>query len=352
MAAARASGSRGGTSRASRSWRATSRQPRMSVRTSGRAMAAASMAERGMPSRQEASTNTSMTASRSSTSSRQPAKQTSVGGPGQLGLGDGVGLVQVGAAHDQEAHLRVPAAHRPGGGEQLPVALLGHQPAHRPHDQRAGGQPELGPERGHPVGVDPVGVEALEVGAVAEQLAPPGRDQPDAPGPAQVLLALVQLQVGAAGGQALEGEHGDPLGRPVLGGGVQAVDGVDDQRHPGQPGRDPPDHPRLGVVGVEQVEALAPQQPHQLGEGPQVGPEVPAPGGVAPGQVPDPGGLDGGRVGPGGADAGDLVALLAQPPQLAQEQVAQGQVGGGEVGHPDRRGGAHGRLQGPRPRRR
>ena len=282
-----------------------------------------------------------------------------LGGPGQLGLADGVGLVEIRGADGHEAHPRVGLPHGPGGGEQLPVALLGHQPPHRPHDQRVGGQPELASQGRHPLGPDQARVEVAEVGAVAEQVAAAPAGQPEPPGPAQVLLALVQLQVRAAAGQPLQAEHGRPLAQPVPGGGVQAVHGVDDQRHPGQAGRHPAEHARLGVVGVDQVEALAPQQRHQLGQGADVGHRVPGAGGVAPGQEPDPGRLQGGRVRAGGADPGDLVALGGQPPQLAQQQVAQGQVGGGQVGDPQGRRcthrrlvcarPAHGRLHGPRP---
>ena len=271
------------------------------------------------------------------------------GGRGQLGLGDGVGLVEVGGADGQEPDPRVGLAHRPGGGEQLAVALLGHQPAHRPHDQGVGGQAELAPQGGGPLGRHLGRVEEAGVGAVAEQVAAALAGQPEAPGPGQVLLALVQLQVRAAPGQPLQAEHGRPLAEPVLRRGVEAVHGVDDQRGAGQPGRHPAEHARLGVVGVDQVEALAPQQRHQLGQGADVGHRVPGAGGVAPGQVADPLGLEGARVRPGGADPGHLVPLGRQPPELAEQQVAQGQVGGGEVGHPQR---PHGRLQGPRPSRR
>ena len=253
--------------------------------------------------------------------------------------------------------------------EELAIALLDHQPAHRPHDQGVGGQPELAAQGRGPLHRDPGRVEVAGVGAVAEQVAAALAGQPEAPGPGQVLLALVQLQVRAAPGQPLQAEHGRPLAEPVLRRGVEAVHGVDDQRGAGQPGRHPAEHARLGVVGVDQVEALAPQQGDQLGQGAGVGQRVPGAGGVAPGQEADPGRLQGGGVWPGGADPGHLVALGGQPPQLAEQQVAQGQVGGGEMGHPQRLPVSrlarlrahrafvcarrpHVRLHGPRPSRR
>jgi hypothetical protein len=269
-----------------------------------------------------------------------------LGGRDQLGLADGVGLLQVGGANGQEPDPRVGPAHRPGGGEQLPVALLGHQAAHRPHHHRVGRDAELAAQGRGPLGRDLGRVELADVGAVAEQVAAALAGQPEPGRPAQVLLALVELEVRAAPGQPLGPEHGRPLAQPVLGGGVEAVDGVDDQGHPGRPGRHPAQHPRLGVVGVDQVEALPAQQGHQLGEGLDVGHRVPGPGGVAPGHEPDPLGLQGGPVRPRGADPGDLVALGGQAPQLAQQQVPQGQVGGGQVG--DLQPSGHARPQGPR----
>ncbi len=50
----------------------------MSVSTSGSPLAAASIAERGSPSRQDGSTNTSISAISSGTSSRHPVKTTSL----------------------------------------------------------------------------------------------------------------------------------------------------------------------------------------------------------------------------------------------------------------------------------
>jgi hypothetical protein len=112
------------------------------------------------------------------------------------------------------------------------------------------------------------------------------------------------------------------------------VVGVDDHRDPGQPADDAPVHARLGVVGVEDVGSLPPQDAPQLGGRPQVGEQVHAPGGRAKRHVADALGLELVGVGAGGADADRVAAPVAHGPELGPQQVPQAGVDGGQMRHP------------------
>ena len=180
MARARAPGSRGGTSRASRPLPATSRQPRMSVRTRALPMAAASMAERGMPLAPGGEHEHVHHRQQVADVVAPAGDQHVPGGRGQLGLGDGVGLLEVGGADGQEPDPRSARRTARAATRGSPSRPPAGPPPPRPGRRRAARARAQG--RG-PLGRDPGRVEVAGVGAVAEQVAAALAGQPEAPGP-------------------------------------------------------------------------------------------------------------------------------------------------------------------------
>ena len=144
-----------------------------------------------------------------STSSRSPRNRTPASVPARTCSdvsASGLSGI-VGSDHDHE----VTVAERPGGLDQLEVALLGDQSPDGADDHLVGRRPELGPRPFPLVGVGRR-AEAGEVDAVAEQARAARRVQPPADEQRQVLGVLDQLGVGEAGGDALEREHGGASG--------------------------------------------------------------------------------------------------------------------------------------------
>ncbi len=122
-----------------------------------------------------------------------------------------------------------------------------------------------------PVGrVETGGVEAPEVDAVAEQLGG-GRDAP-APQEREVLGVLDQFGVGAPGCRGFERVHREPL-RPGIGlRRVQPMHRVHDDGDACDAAHDASVQARLRVVHVEDVGALAAQDPPQVDHGSRVVP--------------------------------------------------------------------------------
>ncbi len=122
------------------------------------------------------------------------------------------------------------------------------------------------------------GTEPLEVDAVAEVAQLARGDEVAAPQELDVLDVLDQLDVGPARGERLERVHDRTAGQWIVRRRVQAVDGVDDDRHAGEATDDPPVQPGLRVVRVQHRRSLAAQDPPQLARRAEIGPRVPAAG--------------------------------------------------------------------------
>ena len=198
---------------------------------------------------------------------------------GQRRRPDPVRFLRLARSRDDDGHLGAAPAQLLGRREELAVALLPDQAPDRTHDDGGVVHAQFGPDA--PAGRPGLrtGREALQVDAVAEQVEPVRRHaQPGEGG--QVFLVLDQLGVRARGGQALQPVDGGPPGPGVLGGGVEAVDGVDHHRHPGRPAPQPPVDAGLGRVGVHDVGAQSAQQLVQLRRRPDVVQDRHAPGGV------------------------------------------------------------------------
>ena len=137
-----------------------------------------------------------------------------------------------------------------------------------------------------------------------------------------------------ARGDGLQQVHPEPLGRPVVLGGVEAMDGVDHQGDPGEPTDYPPVDAWLGVVGVEDVGPnLAEDAPQRPG-GSQVVAETPTPCRSLERDEPDARGDDLVDERSGRRDPVCLAVQLDHRAELGKNQEAEAHVDGGEVGHP------------------
>ncbi len=177
-----------------------------------------------------------------------------------------------------------------------------------------------------------VGVEPGQVDAVSQQGAAVAAGDVVAGHQLEVLDALHELGVGEARGDALGEVDRRPLRRRVVVGGVQPVDGVDHDGYPGEPAEDPAVEARLGVVGVEDVDLLVPEDAPQVAGGAQVAPQAPSPRRGGERDVPDTGRLQLGDIRAGGADPDRLPSESGGGGELRHHQVAEAQVDGGEVG--------------------
>ncbi len=231
--------------------------------------------------------------------------------------------------HD-DGHLGTAPAQLLGRREELAVALLPHQAPDRTHDDGVVVHAQLGSDAraGRP-GLW-TGREALQVDAVAEQVETVrGHAQRGERG--QVLLVLDQLGVRARGGQALHPVDGNPTDQGVISGGVEAVDGVDHDRHPGRPAAQPPVDAGLWSMRVHNVGPQFAQQPVQLRRCPHVVEDRHAPGGMAQGDMADARALQFGHEGAGCGDADHVIAGGRERGQLGPEQQGQGHVRRGDV---------------------
>ena len=114
-------------------------------------------------------------------------------------------------------------------------------------------------------------------------------------------------------------------------GGVQAVHGVHDHWNACEPAHDASVHPRLGVVGVQHVEALPPEDPVQLARGAQVGDGIGGAGRGMERDVTDPGTLELRDERPRCADPDRFAARVAHRAELREQQQPQTDVGRREV---------------------
>jgi hypothetical protein len=120
----------------------------MSVAMTGSPLAAASMADRGKPSRYDGRAKT----------------------PGvcQFWLGDGIGLVGIGTSDDHEDHLWVRGAEALRRQEELAEALSPNETPDHPHNHCVAVDTEVGPSLSANF-ILRFGTKTLEVDAVAEQ---------------------------------------------------------------------------------------------------------------------------------------------------------------------------------------
>ena len=90
---------------------------------------------------------------------------------------------------------------------------------------------------------------------------------------------------------------------------VETVQRIDHDGHTRQPRGQLAQQPRLGIVGMDDGEALAAQHRNQPGQRPQIGPwrEIAR---HRDGDVADPGGGQRGHIRPGSRDADDLIPGL------------------------------------------
>jgi hypothetical protein len=130
------------------------------VATTGTALAAASIADRGNPSRSEGRTNVVAT-----TGEDHIAECL---GRGDVVGAEGIGLVGIGRAHHDDHDLGPAGPQDGGGSEELAQAFLPHEPAHEAHDHLLRRHTERGPGPGHIVRPRR-GDEPLEIDAVAQQ---------------------------------------------------------------------------------------------------------------------------------------------------------------------------------------
>ena len=98
-----------------------------------------------------------------------------------------------------------------------------------------------------------------------------------------------------------------------------------------EPAHDAAVDARLGVVGVEHVEALAPQDPVQLARGAQVGDRIGGAGRGVQRDVTDPGALELRDERPRRADPDRFSAGVAHRAELGEQQQPQAHVGSREV---------------------
>ena len=228
-------------------------------------------------------------------------------------------------------------SHLLHGREQFGVALLPDQAADGADEHGVTVGVQVLADGGDGLRVNGLRIEPGQVDAVAQQ-GQPAAGHPEPGQGREVLVVLDQLGVRAGGGQALEAVDGGPLGGPVVLGGVEAVLGVDDHRHPGRLGGQAAVDAGLGVVGVDDGGPELPEQRVELGQGPGVAGEGPAPGGVAQRDMADAVGLEPLDEGAGGRRPDHLVARVLEGPELGAEEELQADVGGGDVQQP---GSAH-----------
>ncbi len=109
------------------------------------------------------------------------------------------------------------------------------------------------------VSVEAIGVEADEVDSVAKQHYSVTGGQVPFRHQVSVFWILDQLGVGEPGGEGFEGVDDQPANPWVIGGGIEAMNGVDYARDAAEAPENTSVQTWLGVVGVEDVEAFSPQ---------------------------------------------------------------------------------------------
>ena len=216
--------------------------------------------------------------------------------------------------------------------EQLGEPLLQHEPPYAAHDDVVGADTQLGPHLGADVGPGTARVEPVEIHSVAEMLDLVGVGDPQPSHQRRVLGALDELGVGEAASHGLQGVDHRSLQQRVVGGGVDAVHGVDPDRDAHEPADDPSVDAWLRIVGVEDVGTLPANDLHQLPHGLQIGQGVDASGRGGERYVPDAPRLELGYPWAGRRDADRVDAVVARGQQLRHDEVAEAQVDRGEVG--------------------
>ena len=159
-----------------------------------------------------------------------------------------------------------------------------------------------------------------------------------------VLFVLREDHVRAERCHPLEGHVETPGPRAHAVVKVEAMKGVHDHGHPCQARRELGEQARLGVVGVNDGEALAPQGAEESDERAQVADRREAPS-HGHGPMGDAARLEGRDVFAGRGDARDRVPPFAQRAQLVQQEVAEGHRARGDVGDFHRWRGSRGRHQ-------
>jgi hypothetical protein len=219
-----------------------------------------------------------------------------------------------------------------GGGEEVEEAFAaGGEATDEADHGGVGRDAERGAAAGEVGGGEARRIEAAQVDAVAEVLDLGGAADALAQGGGDVLVVLGEDRVGAAGGEAFQGDVEAAGGGPHGGVEVEAVEGVDHDGHPGEAGGELAEQAGFGGVGVDDREPLTAHDAPESPEGDEVGERADG-AGERDGDVADAGGGELRHAGAGGGDADDLVAGLLQALQLVQEQEFEGLVDGGDVG--------------------
>ena len=297
IASVSAEGDRGATRSPSTPGRTTSRHPLISVRTSGFPIAAASMADRGIPSLHEASTNTSMRPSRSRTSSRHPVKITSTPAARSSPARRASAFRRVGIADSEESHLGVFAPDPARRVEELPISLLRNEPADRSHHEFALIDPQLAPKERQSLARNGRRFEVIDISSIPQEHRLRAASDVQSTCYGEILGALVELKIAAPRGDPFCAQNHCAFAQPILRRRVEPVHRVGHMRNPAESSGDAPHHPRLRIVGVHEVEALPPEDRDQLAERARVGSWTPGSSGVMPRDVPHALRLDLGHTG-------------------------------------------------------
>jgi hypothetical protein len=237
-------------------------------------------------------------------------------------------------ADHRESQARNVIAQSARGVEDLRVSLLAHQATDEADDHVVGrGRTELG-ARGLGVGGgDRRAIETTEIDAVPEQrqLA---RGYADAPECRDIFGVLHELGVGAQPCDPFHSvDHGAP-GEAVVGLRVEAVHGVDDDRHSSDPRRDPTVESGLRIVGVDDRGPQATEHRDQLAQRLRIFERGKRPGGVAERNVTDAALFERGHERSGRGDADHVVARGGERLELVAEQPVEGDVSGRHMDHP------------------
>ena len=219
------------------------------------------------------------------------------------------------------------------GVEQLGIPLLPHEPPHTSDDHLIVFDTPLGPDRGTGSGVEAGGIEPHEIDAVAEQSgSPPRRDVPP-PHAFEVFGILHELGIGEARGDRLQRED-DGLLPPTIS--ICDVEAVHRVHHDGN-ARETSDHPAvepgLGIVRVQDIDMLTPEQTPEIPRGTQIGTDAHSPGRRLEREMSDTIGLEAGNVRPRSADADDRAAAFLDGPELREQEISETAVHGREMGN-------------------
>jgi hypothetical protein len=216
------------------------------------------------------------------------------------------------------------------GLEKLRISLLGHQPADRADDDLPRTCADRLANRGAIRLAEASGIEPREVDPVTQKPRP-SRDS-SAAHELEVLGALDQLGVREASRERLERVHGEPRCPGIVGGRIEPMNGVHDDRYACHAADDPPVETRFWGVRMEDVGAFPTEDAPELVRASRVREHVRRPRGRLERDVAYPRMLEISHPRPWRAQPDDLVTLVAQRLELSKDQEAQAQVNGRQVG--------------------